>query len=173
MVFLGGCATGLLITDAAAPKVRITQDIDAITEITTLSEYYQLADKLREKGFKEDMSPEAPICRWSGSGILLDVMPTNPELFGFGNRWYQPAFQAAESVELPSGKIIQMVSAPYFLAGKLAAFDSRGQDDYLMSRDMEDIVAVLDGRPEIIGEIELGAEELRRHLAECFHSLLN
>ena len=31
---------------------------------------------------------------------------------------------------------------------------SRGRGDYLMSHDMEDIVAVLDGRPEVVGESE-------------------
>ena len=28
MVFIGGCATGLLITDPAAPEVRATIDVD-------------------------------------------------------------------------------------------------------------------------------------------------
>jgi hypothetical protein len=45
-----------------------------------------------------------------------------------------------------------MITAPYFLACKLAAFRSRGEGDYLMSHDMEDIVAVLDGRPEVVWE---------------------
>ncbi|MBU0674360.1 MAG: hypothetical protein KJ950_06930, partial [Proteobacteria bacterium] len=45
---------------------------------------------------------------------------------------------------------INLVTAPYFLAGKFAAFAGRGNGDYLMSHDMEDIVAVLDGRPEIV-----------------------
>jgi len=30
MAFIGGCATGLLITDAAAPPIRVTKDVDAI-----------------------------------------------------------------------------------------------------------------------------------------------
>jgi len=30
MVFLGGCAAGLLITDSAAPPLRVTHDVDAI-----------------------------------------------------------------------------------------------------------------------------------------------
>ncbi len=34
MVFLGGCATGLLITDPAAPSIRITTDVDVITART-------------------------------------------------------------------------------------------------------------------------------------------
>lgn len=32
MVFLGGCATGLLLTDAAAPPIRATKDVDAIVD---------------------------------------------------------------------------------------------------------------------------------------------
>ncbi|TDY02868.1 hypothetical protein [Thiohalophilus thiocyanatoxydans] len=33
MVFLGGCATGLLITDPAAPPIRVTRDVDAIVQL--------------------------------------------------------------------------------------------------------------------------------------------
>ena len=64
MVFLGGCATGLLITDPAAPSIRVTTDVDVITEVASLREYYQLAERLRQRGFVEDQSQGAPICRW-------------------------------------------------------------------------------------------------------------
>ena len=164
MVFLGGCATGLLITDVVAPPIRATKDVDVIAEVASLIEYHRLAKRLREHGFSEDQSAEAPICRWQAGGILLDVMPTHPEILGFGNEWYQPAFDAAVLVALPSGKKIRMVSAPYFLATKLAAFDGRGQGDYMMSHDMEDIVAVLDGRPEIVEEIRNCDPKLRDHI---------
>lgn len=150
MVFLGGCATGLLLTDIAAPPTRVTQDVDVITEVASLGDYHRLAGQLRKRGFQEDQSPEAPICRWVAAGVVLDVMPTKSEILGFGNEWYQPALDAAVAVELPSGKRIRMVTAPYFLVTKLAAFDSRGKGDYVTSHDMEDIVAVLDGRPEIV-----------------------
>ena len=33
LVFVGGCATGLLISDPAAADVRPTKDVDAIAEI--------------------------------------------------------------------------------------------------------------------------------------------
>jgi len=39
VVFVGGCATGLLITDLAAPPVRMTKDVDVIIQISTRSEY--------------------------------------------------------------------------------------------------------------------------------------
>lgn len=37
MVFLGGCATGLLITDAVAPAIRATKDVDVIVEVASLN----------------------------------------------------------------------------------------------------------------------------------------
>ena len=106
MVFLGGCATGLMITDPAAPPVRVTTDVDVITEVATLGEYYQLAERLRQRGFVEDQSQGAPICRWRLESTILDIMPTKPDVLGFGNQWYEPAVAAAEFVELPSGKSI-------------------------------------------------------------------
>ncbi len=112
MVFLGGCATGLLITDPAAPSVRITTDVDVITEVTSVRDYYQLSDRLRQRGFAEDQSEGAPVCRWKLESTILDVMPTKPDLLGFGNQWYEPAMASAKSVELPSGKSIRMVLAP-------------------------------------------------------------
>ena len=32
MVFVGGCATGLLLTDTAAPPIRATQDVDVLDQ---------------------------------------------------------------------------------------------------------------------------------------------
>lgn len=152
MVFLGGCATGLLITDPAAPSIRITTDVDVITEVTSMRDYYQLSERLRQQGFAEDKSEGAPVCRWKLGNTILDVMPTDPDILGFGNQWYKPAMDTARSFKLPSGKRIRIVVAPYFLATKLEAFDGRGKGDYLASQDIEDIVAVLDGRPEILDE---------------------
>jgi predicted nucleotidyltransferase len=172
MVFLGGCATGLLITDPAAPPIRATQDVDVITEVGTLAEYHRLSERLRQKGFAEDQSPDAPICRWVAAGVVLDIMPTNEQILGFGNEWYRPALAAATKLRLPSGRTIKMVTAHYFLATKLVAFDNRGRGDYIMSHDMEDIVAVLDGRPELVDELQQVDDELRVYLATRFGELL-
>lgn len=172
LVFVGGCATGLLISDAAAPPVRPTQDVDAITEVASLSDYHRLSAALRRHGFKEDTSPDAPICRWVSQKVILDVMPTKREILGFGNEWYQAALALAASVELPSGARIRMVTAPYFFATKLGAFDGRGNGDYLLSHDMEDIITVLDGRPEVVNEVLLAESGLRSFLTGRFARLL-
>ncbi len=172
MVFIGGCATGLLITDTAAAPIRITKDIDAIIQVVSLLDYQHFSGKLRKKGFHEDMSDDAPICRWVSKNIILDVMPTDPQILGFGNQWYVPATENAEVIILPSRKSIKMVSAPYFLITKLEAFDGRGAGDYQMSHDIEDIIAVIDGRAEIVGEVKRANAKLVSELAERFSKLL-
>jgi len=71
------------------------------------------------------------------------------------------------------GKQIRLLPAPYFLATKLEAFECRGKNDYLMSRDMEDIVTVLDGRSEIVSEVQKAGKELKDYLAVRCSMLLN
>jgi len=58
----------------------------------------------------EDSSDGAPVCRWVMGSVILDVMPTNADILGFGNDWYLPAIENAELIALPSGKQIRMVS---------------------------------------------------------------
>lgn len=48
MVFLGGAATGLLLTDPAAPPIRVTRDIDVIIEVTSLTAYHRFNEELRK-----------------------------------------------------------------------------------------------------------------------------
>jgi predicted nucleotidyltransferase len=172
MVFVGGCATGLLLTDPATSPIRATIDVDVLVEIATLGEYHWLSEQLRQLGFVEDTSEYAPICRYKTHDVILDVMPTDPKILGFGNHWFTPAYKASEWATLPSGKQIRLLLAPYFLATKLEAFDCRGKNDYLMSRDMEDIVTVLDGRSEIVSEVQQADTKLKHHLAVRFSMLL-
>ncbi len=171
MVFLGGCATGLLITDPAAPPIRVTRDVDAIVQVYSQAEYYGLAEKLRERGFNEDTRDDAPICRWISGAVVLDVMPTNPEILGFGNLWYEKALEHSLTFTLPGRKSINLVTAPYFLITKLEAFRGRGNGDYMLSHDIEDIVAVLDGRPELISEISNTGIDLATELSRQFKML--
>lgn len=172
-VFLGRCATGLLIVDVAAPPIRETVDVDVIVQVLSKAEYYALSDRLRDAGFKADIRDGAPICRWTNGRVLLDVMPTDPAILGFGNEWYAAAMAHAQVFELPSGKSILLVSSPYFLITKLEAFAGRGAGDYQLSHDLEDIVAVLDGRPLVADEVEQAEATLRAALAKRFQELLS
>ena len=79
----------------------------------------------------------------------------------------------AQEISLSSGQTIRMVSAPYFLITKLEAFDGRGDGDYQMSHDMEDIIAVLDGRVEIVADVDGADEKLQNELRVRFKELSN
>jgi hypothetical protein len=80
LVFVGGCATGLLVTDPAAPSVRPTFDVDAIAEIASYSEYVEFCGRVRALGFAEDASEGAPICRRIHGDVVLDVMPLDEQI---------------------------------------------------------------------------------------------
>jgi predicted nucleotidyltransferase len=162
-VFVGGCTTGLLISDPAASDVRPTRDVDVIAEIVSRSAYYALSKRLRSLGFRED--PEL-ICRWQHKDeITLDVMPTDPNILGFSNPWYSGAIATATDHELEQDLIIRVVTPPYFCATKITAFHGRGKGDYAASHDLEDFLSVVDGRMELVRELRAAEEEVRRYVA--------
>jgi hypothetical protein len=172
LAFVGGCTTALLITDKAAADVRPTYDVDAIAEITSYAAYADFSERLRKIGFAEDTTEGAPICRWLQKETVLDVMPLDAKILGFSNRWYRPAMESAEERELERGLRIRVVTAVYFCATKLEAFAGRGKDDYLSSRDLEDLVAVIDGRAELVQDIRSAQEGVRTYLASEINKLL-
>lgn len=172
VVFLGGAATTLLITDEAAPDVRPTLDVDVIVKIGSGPDYHRLGEALRKIGFNEDTSEDAPLCRWLIDGIRVDIMPTDEKILGFSNRWYLSALHHAVWAEIGGGISIRLVTAPFFLATKLEAFYGRGQNDFMASHDLEDIIAVLDGREEITREVRSVPEEIQIFLAESFDELM-
>jgi predicted nucleotidyltransferase len=171
IVLVGGCATGLLITDPAAAPVRATLDVDVIVEIASYAEFICLEDTLRELGFHQSLQSGAPVCRWLREELILDVMPTDTAILGFTNRWYRPAFADAQKIRVGEHNC-RLITAPYFLATKLEAFHGRGHGDYRVSHDLEDIVTVLDGRAEAVEETNAAAQDLREFLDGEFRALL-
>lgn len=169
LVFVGGCATGLLVTDAGRPPVRATKDVDLIAEVANVTSYVMLQHELKAKGFTEDMEVS---CRWRVGDLKVDVMPHDEKILGFTNRWYPLAIQQANSYRLPSGSVIRLVAPPIFVATKLEAFYGRGKGDYGVSHDMEDIVTVVDGRSELLDEIAAADSDLRAYLMEEVEDLL-
>jgi predicted nucleotidyltransferase len=172
-VFVGGCATGLLITTARSQIIRGTVDVDVVVHVATILEYQAVEKQLIARNFVQDRSEDAPICRWLNAGLQLDVMPSKDGILGFHNRWYPLAVDTAVPYELPTGKSIQLVTAPLFIATKLEAFRSRGANDYGASHDLEDIVTVVDGRAELIPETRSAPDPVREYLREQFLSLIS
>lgn len=173
LVFVGGCATGLLVTAQRAQAIRPTADVDVIVEAVTAADYHAIEREVTARGFRHDISPEAPICRWVWKGVLLDLLPSGPGVLGFHNRWYPLAVETAMRVSLPGGWVIQLITAPLFVATKFEAFHGRGNKDYIASHDLEDLLTVIDGRPELLEEIRDSGSELRDYLAVEMKRLLD
>ena len=63
VAFVGGCTTGLLLTDDfTRESVRATDDVDLIVNVMGYGQWYQLKEQLKEKGFSESMEDDV-ICR--------------------------------------------------------------------------------------------------------------
>jgi hypothetical protein len=174
LVFVGGIVRGLLVTDPAVDGPRPTSDVDTIIEVSTHLQYQEFESELRSLGFKNDMRPDAPNCRYVHGSLTLDVMPTEPTP-GFGNCWYPHAYSTAHTHEISiDGKPplnIRVVSAASFLATKLVSYAGRGEGDW-WHHDLEDIIVLVDGRPSLLKELECETPELRRYVGEEISGLL-
>lgn len=172
-VFVGGCATGLLLTAQRAQTIRPTKDVDVVVPVVTTADYHTIERDLTRLGFRHDLSPEAPICRWVFDGVVVDVMPSEPGILGFHNRWYPMAVKTARRITIVGSTTFLLIDAPVFVATKLEAFHGRGRADHLASHDLEDITAVIDGRQELYAEIRASDSELRDYLAREMQRLLD
>lgn len=175
VVFVGGSTAGLLITDVAAEGVRPTRDVDAIVEARDLPQFYSIEAQVATRGFVRD-TQSGVICRWihTETGVLFDLMPVDPSVLGFSNRWYAEAVRTAATVSIGNGITIRRVSGPAFVATKLEAFadPNRGANDFLASHDLEDVLNVVDGRPELIEELAVAPQPLRHAVRKSIATLL-
>ncbi len=73
-VFVGGCITGLLVTEPASPPVRATRDVDVIVQVVSLGEYYALERELERAGFSHDRRQDAPVCRWLVGPQIINIL---------------------------------------------------------------------------------------------------
>lgn len=172
LVFVGGCATGLLVTSVRAQPIRMTDDVDLVAHVASRQDYRQLEKRFTALGFVHDVSADAPICRWKCKSVTVDLMPTLPDILGFHNRWYPMAVETAETVTLSDGLTIRLITAPLFLATKIEAFKGRGQGDFLASHDLEDIITVVDGRATLLQEVQACSAELQSYLGAEFTAWL-
>lgn len=170
-VYLGGSVLSLLVTDPQADSVRVTKDIDLMLGARTRMEYHHAESYLEEKGFRHDTDSGAPLCRWLFEATKFDLLPIRENVLGWRSRWFESAFAHAERIVL-AGRTIRIVSAPYFVALKLEAFEERGAGDFLTSTDFEDVVCLFNGRPSIVGEIA-SEPELRTDFGPRFGRYLN
>lgn len=165
VVFVGGATIHLWITEPGAPPTRATDDVDVVCEVATRTEYYRLGDRLRERGLQE-AAGEPVLCRWRSAEprLVLDVMPTDPDILGFSNQWYAEAISTAKTVTLDSGAAIRAATPVLLMATKFSAWKGRGEGDLLRSLDIHDVLTLVDGRRELAAEIEAAPPDLRAYV---------
>jgi len=164
-VLVGGAVLPLLLTDPIV-SARPTRDVDVVVRIKTRVEYHDIESWLRENGFSH--VEDGPICRWEIEGILVDVMPTNKDVLGFSNQWNEIALDSAITHELTDETSIPIISPPTFITAKQEAFRDRGESDFYGSDDFEDVITILDGRPEIVDELRNASQNLQSYVAQVF-----
>jgi predicted nucleotidyltransferase len=170
VVFVGG-ATVSLYANRPAVETRATDDIDILIEVAGYPNYALIEEKLRLKGFSNDIHSKV-ICRYTVQGIIVDVMPTDKTILGFANRWYQQGFTQSMVYQLDEAYPIRIFTPAYFIATKLEAFNGRGQNDGRTSTDFEDIVYVLNNRTTIWDEMAQADHTVREYLTAQFSGLV-
>ncbi|MEN8122169.1 MAG: nucleotidyl transferase AbiEii/AbiGii toxin family protein [Bacteroidota bacterium] len=174
LVFVGGAVTELYVNDPAAADIRPTTDIDCVIELSSRTAYAKLEEDLRAKGFANDISIDAPICRWVYKDIKVDVMPTDENILGFSNKWYVEGIENKITKRLPNGTEVFVFSPEYFLAAKLEAYKGRGGNDLRQSHDFEDIIYILDNCSDLFDDITDSNETVKAYLKkECQNLLKN
>ena len=170
----GGVSIPFYITDQLEEAPRATLDIDVALEVYSAREYYDVIEKqLRSRGFNHDLSQDAPICRWRWEDLVVDIMPVDENVLGFANPWYRAGLDHTIPLVISEKCHWRILSAPYALAAKLAAFWSRGVSDPGNSHDLEDILTIINGRAEIVQEMEAAPEDCRQYVANSCFKLLN
>lgn len=171
VAFVGGCTTGMLVTDAAVlDDIRFTDDVDLVIELAGISAWQHLTERLAAKNFKITGEDEVN-CRFRFNDVIVDVMPSDPAVLGYANRWFVEGLARADKFTLPSGTVIQIFKPTYFLATKLEAFNGRGKGDPY-HKDVEDIIILIDGRTELLEEVRQAPSELKRFMVEGIRGLM-
>jgi predicted nucleotidyltransferase len=166
IVFVGGAVAELYADDPASSDIRPTQDVDCTIELSSYKEHTELEEDLRTKGFANDTSKGAPICRWIYQDIKVDVMPTDENILGFNNQWYLGGVRNKISKTLPDGTDIFVFPPEYYLASKFEAHNDRGGNDLRQSHDFEDIIYILDNCTSILEGIRNAEEDVKNYLKE-------
>lgn len=172
-VFVGGAIIALYLDPTGGRQVRPTDDVDLIVPaVQSLSGWLGLQQALAEHGWSPDPTART-ICRYiSPDGCPVDFMAQDPTVLGFAGRWYPAAVASAEECRLSTGRLIRRPSTPHLLACKLEAYSDRGREDPWISKDLEDIVALVDGRATLLDEVTASDVTMRAWLAGEVQALL-
>lgn len=170
-VFVGGSTVPLYLASPETEELRVTEDIDIVIQVSSLVSYAKLEERLVEKGFRHDLVSKVAI-RKKYKGLVVDIMPSDPNVWGFANKWYEHGRETSQIHLLPQGTEIRIFKLPYFLAAKFEAHKNRAESLDL-SDDLEDIFLILQGAKDFDSTLLGGSEQVKSYLRQEFKKLLS
>jgi predicted nucleotidyltransferase len=174
-VFAGASILPLLLDDPAAPPPRFTIDVDAVVDVLNYSQWERLQTRLRECGMvvRANSDPgKGRVCLFHLDQIEVDIMPVRMPVLMRPSRMLELGFQSAGVYEIASDLKILALSAPGFLAAKLEAYGDRGVREFPVSKDLDDVVTLLDNRLNLEGEVSAAPDEMQLFIAAGLRRLL-
>jgi len=174
MVFTGGLVLPLYLTRPPRLRIRPTRDADVVVACSSHVAWVRLQIELGTLGVTPIVGdPSAPICRMrTANGHLLDLMPTDPAILGFGNQWFQAGYDRAITVDIGAARPIMIFPAAIYCAAKLEAYRGRGKADPWMSHDLEDLLTLIACRASLVDETRAEPEEVRDFLRHAAREIL-
>lgn len=137
----------------------------------TYGQWAEIQERLAQLGIHPDPKGKA-ICSYKYNTIPLDIMASDDGHMGPANSWYKVGFNNIQRVALDD-VVVQILTAPCFIATKFDAFNDRGGGDHRSSHDFEDIIYVLDNRLDIVKEIETDDPAIRNFIIEELTKVVN
>lgn len=170
--FTGGAAIPFFLDRPELSTIRPTKDVDVIVKAVTILQYHDVEKRLSEYGWSHDMSPDAPRCRWSWGGILIDILASSEVTGEFSSPWFQKGVE--EAITFPREDVsLRFVPVGVLLASKLIAFWDRGRKDPWASHDLEDIMTLVDGRASLNKELLAEDLDLRANIGGMVDDVLS
>ncbi|MDZ7755877.1 hypothetical protein [Rhodohalobacter sp.] len=170
IAFVGGGILPTYLPKGFDSVIRVTYDLDVVIKLAHYGKLEKLNKRLKDLGFYPDRESTV-ICRYTDKHILLDVMPTDSEILGFSNRWYEEGLNNKEWISLTGEIDIPRFTIDYYLATKWEAVRGRGKQDWRTSKDMEDIVTLINHNA--LNQISSKQSDVNVYLKNQFSDLLN
>ena len=94
--------------------------------------------------------------RWRRDELIVDVLPVDEHVLGSCDRWHPDAIETARPLRSLANGVRVVTPALFIATSESVRWGGRG--DIVASLDLEGIVAVPFGRPEIMADVTLPCE---------------
>lgn len=162
----------LLQTEPPMPRMRPTDDVDALLVSGGYTDAHDIETALERRGFRRSIDQGHANCWIAPGGHIFDLVPLGQHLGATTSELERIAAETADAVELEAGISIRHVNAAAFCALKLAAHEDRFRHDPLGSRDLQDVIALVASRCALPAEIARADVVIRRFVQQRIRLLL-